>query len=161
MFTTTPRASLQGGGGQCLRHLSRTFAGASPSQSSIRSISTTTTTTTTTHNLSRRPLQQQPPQSHLPHHHLRTYATSLTSSIRISNLPAPHAGEITILSLNRPKARNAISTQLLGELREVVERLHADGVKSGIRAIVLASESDEAFCAGADLKERMTFSDEE
>jgi methylglutaconyl-CoA hydratase len=46
-------------------------------------------------------------------------------------------------------------------LREVVERLHADGVKSGIRAIVLASESDEAFCAGADLKERRTFSEEE
>jgi methylglutaconyl-CoA hydratase len=105
--------------------------------------------------------QQNPQQVHQQPQAQRNYATSLSSSIRISNIPAPHAGEITILSLNRPKARNAISQQLLGELREVVERLHADGVKSGIRAIVLASESDEAFCAGADLKERRTFSEEE
>lgn len=86
---------------------------------------------------------------------------SLSSTIRLSSIPAPHSGEITVLSLNRPKARNAISTQLLGELSRVVEQLHAEGDRSSTRALILASESDDAFCAGADLKERLTFTDDE
>lgn len=86
---------------------------------------------------------------------------SLSSTIRISSIPAPHTGEITVLSLNRPRARNAISTALLGELNTVVEQLHAQGDKSSTRALILTSESDDAFCAGADLKERLTFTEEE
>jgi methylglutaconyl-CoA hydratase len=86
---------------------------------------------------------------------------SLSSTIRISSIPAAHTGEITVLTLNRPKARNAISTQLLGELNAVVEQLHAQGDQSTTRALILASESDDAFCAGADLKERLTFTEEE
>lgn len=88
-------------------------------------------------------------------------AGSLSSTIKLSNIPAPHAGEIAVLSLNRPKARNAINTQLLGELNRVVEQLHSEGSKSSTRALILASESDDAFCAGADLKERLTFTEEE
>lgn len=90
-----------------------------------------------------------------------TSSGSLSSTIRLTNIPAPHSGEITVLSLNRPKARNAISTQLLGELSRVVEQLHAEGEKSSTRALILASESDDAFCAGADLKERLGFTDDE
>ncbi|KAF2169702.1 hypothetical protein M409DRAFT_36102 [Zasmidium cellare ATCC 36951] len=86
---------------------------------------------------------------------------SLSSTIKLSNIPAPHAGEIAVLSLNRPKARNAINTQLLGELNRVVEQLHSEGSKSSTRALILASESDDAFCAGADLKERLTFTEED
>jgi methylglutaconyl-CoA hydratase len=86
---------------------------------------------------------------------------SLSSAIRISSIPAPHTGEITVLSLNRPRARNAISTQLLSELSTIVEQLHAEGDKSTTRALIVASESDDAFCAGADLKERLTFTEEE
>ncbi|KJX99891.1 mitochondrial methylglutaconyl-CoA hydratase like protein [Zymoseptoria brevis] len=86
---------------------------------------------------------------------------SLSSTIRISSIPAPHTGEITVLSLNRPRARNAISTALLGELNTVVEQLHAQGDKSSTRALILTSESDDAFCAGADLKERLTFTEED
>lgn len=88
-------------------------------------------------------------------------AGSLSSTIKLSNIPAPHAGEIAVLSLNRSKARNAINTQLLGELSRVVEQLHSEGPKSSTRALILASESDDAFCAGADLKERLTFTEQE
>lgn len=63
-----------------------------------------------------------------------------------------------MLSLNRPKARNALSRQLLAELSGVVEGLHAEGGKGSTRALILASESDQAFCAGADLKERLDMS---
>lgn len=98
-------------------------------------------------------------------HIYNNYSTSapgsLSSTIRLSSIPAPHSGDITILSLNRPKARNAISTQLLGELSHVVEQLHAEGDRSSTRALIVASESDDAFCAGADLKERLSFTDDE
>ncbi|WPH04334.1 Hypothetical protein R9X50_00722300 [Acrodontium crateriforme] len=90
-----------------------------------------------------------------------SYSTSLTSTIKISNIPAPHAGSITVLSLNRPKSRNALSQQLVAELNDVVENLHAEGGKGPSRALILASESDQAFCAGADLKERVTMSQDE
>jgi len=85
----------------------------------------------------------------------------LSSNIKISSIPAAHSGVITVLSLNRPRARNALSRQLLSELSGVVEGLHAEGGKGSTRALILASESDDAFCAGADLKERLTFTAEE
>ena len=83
--------------------------------------------------------------------------SSLASHLKLSTIQAPHTGEISLISLNRPKARNAISKQLLGELSDVVEQLHSEGPQSSTRALILASDSDEAFCAGADLKERLTF----
>lgn len=91
----------------------------------------------------------------------RGYASSLGAALKISSIPAPHAGVITVLSLDRPKARNAISQQLLGELNGVVEGLHKEGGEGSTRALILASESDNAFCAGADLKERLNMTPEE
>lgn len=92
--------------------------------------------------------------------HVRNSST-LTSPIKLSSIPAPHTGVISILSLNRPKARNAISRDLLSELSGVVEGLHAEAGKGSTRALIIASGSDDAFCAGADLKERLDFSPEE
>ena len=91
----------------------------------------------------------------------RSYASALRSALKISSIPAPHAGTITVVSLDRPKARNAISQQLLSELSGGVEGLHEEGGKGSTRALILASESDNAFCAGADLKERLGMSPEE
>ena len=65
------------------------------------------------------------------------------------------------MSLNRPRVRNALSKQLLGELHDVVEGLHREGGKGTTRALIIASEVDNAFCAGADLKERVGMSKEE
>lgn len=90
----------------------------------------------------------------------RLYSTS-ERTLKVTSIPAPHAGSIKILSLNRPQARNAISKQLLGELSREVEALHEEGEKGPTRALVLASECDNAFCAGADLKERLGFTKDE
>lgn len=90
-----------------------------------------------------------------------SYSTNLQSSLKITSIPAPNAGSITVCSLNRPQARNAISRQLLGELSDVIEGLHREGGKGSTRALILASESDQAFCAGADLKERLTMTQDE
>jgi methylglutaconyl-CoA hydratase len=54
------------------------------------------------------------------------------------------------IRLNRPEYRNALSTELLGELSR---HLRAAMDDSGVRVVVLTG-SGSAFCAGADLKSR-------
>jgi methylglutaconyl-CoA hydratase len=91
----------------------------------------------------------------------RTYATAQAPAINVTNVPAPHCGSIRILSLNRPAARNAISRQLLAELSHQVNSIHNEGDNGSTRALILASDVDTSFCAGADLKERAKFTQEE
>ena len=105
--------------------------------------------------------------------------------IRITDIPAPSSGHIRILELNRPAARNAISRALLNNLRDEIDAIHAQydaatgdelptpeweqrfgGVagepkKGPTRALIVASAVDSSFCAGADLKERKGFTQEE
>jgi enoyl-CoA hydratase len=59
-------------------------------------------------------------------------------------------GVIT-LTLNRPEAMNALSSELSSLLREKIEKI---GQRRDIRVVVIAGAGDRAFCAGADLKER-------
>ncbi|CAO2656305.1 Nn.00g051080.m01.CDS01 [Neocucurbitaria sp. VM-36] len=89
------------------------------------------------------------------------YATAQSPAINVTNVPAPHCGSIRILSLNRPAARNAISRQLLAELNHQVNSIHDEGDAGSTRALILASDVDSSFCAGADLKERATFTQED
>jgi hypothetical protein len=89
------------------------------------------------------------------------YSSAPAPAINVTNVPAPHSGSIRILSLNRPAARNAISRQLLSELHHQVNSIHSEGEKGSTRALILASDIDTSFCAGADLKERATFTQQE
>ncbi|KAL8788397.1 MAG: hypothetical protein Q9195_007315 [Heterodermia aff. obscurata] len=55
-----------------------------------------------------------------------------------------------------------IENGLLTELRHEIDSLKDEnGSAGGTRALVLASELDQAFCAGADLKERSQMTDDE
>jgi enoyl-CoA hydratase/carnithine racemase len=65
-------------------------------------------------------------------------------------------GHVAEIVLHRPHALNALSTQLMVELRDVCETLAAD---PGVRAVVLSGSGSRAFCVGADLKERNGFSE--
>lgn len=58
-------------------------------------------------------------------------------------------GRVGIVTLNRPKALNALNSQLMREVVAAVEELDAD---SEIGAILLTG-SEKAFAAGADIKE--------
>src|ERR1700682_5201341 len=58
-------------------------------------------------------------------------------------------GDIAILILNRPQARNSLSEALLAELSAALTDIAADKT---IHAVVLAANG-AAFCAGHDLKE--------
>jgi enoyl-CoA hydratase/carnithine racemase len=54
--------------------------------------------------------------------------------------------------------RNALSRAMVSELAQHVARVCAD---RAVRAVVLTGAGSKAFCAGADLKERQTMSQEE
>ncbi|MEM7506471.1 MAG: enoyl-CoA hydratase [Pseudomonadota bacterium] len=59
------------------------------------------------------------------------------------------ADKICTLTLNRPKALNALSREMLGELQTAFDALAED---TAIRAVVIRG-SGRAFCAGHDLKQ--------
>jgi enoyl-CoA hydratase/carnithine racemase len=61
------------------------------------------------------------------------------------------SNKIRILRLNRPNLLNALGEELVTALEGEIEALN----KQDVRAVVFASTSEKAFCAGADLKARM------
>lgn len=115
--------------------------------------------------LFRAPLLRQVPLQANAHLQVRSNATLGTSAhgstINVQQIPAPGAGHIRVLLLNRPEARNALSRELLNSLGAHVDAIGAEKGDGPTRALVIASNADAAFCAGADLKERAKFTREE
>lgn len=64
-------------------------------------------------------------------------------------LRVEETGDVVVLTLNRPHARNAVNLELCLALTRTFERLDAEAPG----AVVIRAEGP-AFCAGADLKER-------
>lgn len=62
--------------------------------------------------------------------------------------PALPIGVVTLI-MNRPEAKNAISTRFLDQFHN---HLHALRYDPSIRVLILRSTVDRVFCAGADLK---------
>jgi enoyl-CoA hydratase/carnithine racemase len=58
-------------------------------------------------------------------------------------------GSISVLTLNRPEARNSLSEALIAELHAALQDIHDD---AGVRAVVIAANG-AAFSAGHDMKE--------
>jgi len=56
---------------------------------------------------------------------------------------------LAVLTMNRPRAMNALSRQLRQALADAIDRLEAD---PGVRVLILTG-AGRAFCAGLDLKE--------
>lgn len=83
------------------------------------------------------------------------------SPIRVQHHPAPHSGSIRVLLLDRPESRNALSRRLIADLGRHVKEIRAEGGTGSTRALIVASNVDKAFCAGADLKERRGMTHEE
>ncbi|MGH8823256.1 MAG: enoyl-CoA hydratase/isomerase family protein [Jiangellaceae bacterium] len=71
---------------------------------------------------------------------------------------ADDAGHVAELVLDRPAALNAVSTAQAAAIAAAAAELAAD---SSVRAVVLSSSAEKAFCVGADLKERNTVTDDE
>ncbi len=65
------------------------------------------------------------------------------------NIIAEKKGRVGLITLNRPKALNALNAALIAELEQALDSFEAD---DGIGAIVITG-NEKAFAAGADIKE--------
>jgi enoyl-CoA hydratase/carnithine racemase len=65
---------------------------------------------------------------------------------------------VVFVTLNRPAAANALSRALVAELTKLCGELAGEiAAGADLRVLVLTGEGDKAFSAGADLKERRTW----
>lgn len=67
-----------------------------------------------------------------------------------------HPGPVTEVAINRPRVRNALNTETIEELLDLLAELSRD---DGVDVVVLTGTGDKAFCAGADLSEVASLSD--
>ena len=67
-------------------------------------------------------------------------------------------GHVAELVLDRPEAMNAVSTEMAHALGRATREVADDPT---VRAVVVSSTHPKAFCVGADLKERNSFTDEQ
>lgn len=65
---------------------------------------------------------------------------------------------VLLLTLNRPKARNAVHAAMRAEMRGALATVNDDET---IRAVVITGAGDKAFCAGNDLAETAAFNPDE
>jgi enoyl-CoA hydratase len=65
---------------------------------------------------------------------------------------------IAVVTLNRPDADNAISTELGDRLTEIVETI---AVRTAVRVVVLTGAGDRAFSVGSDLRQRRNMTKED
>jgi len=77
-------------------------------------------------------------------------ASKPANEIQLTQLDQDKSG-IFVISINRPKAKNAISVRFLELFTEALESLKHN---KDVRAVIVSSSVPGIFCAGADLKER-------
>ncbi len=63
-----------------------------------------------------------------------------------------------LLTMNRPKVMNCLNFDLLYALRDEIDALQ---YRTDIRCVIITGAGDRSFCAGADLKERATLTQDE
>ncbi|XP_031138073.1 methylglutaconyl-CoA hydratase, mitochondrial [Sander lucioperca] len=80
----------------------------------------------------------------------RHYSSDSKEDLRVRYLDGEDAG-IVVVGINRPKAKNAISKNLVKMMFEAVEDIKKN---NKVRSVILCSLVPGIFCAGADLKER-------
>jgi enoyl-CoA hydratase len=67
----------------------------------------------------------------------------------MADLDVTRRDEIAIITLNRPKALNVLSFQLVRDIDAALDAVAA----SDARAVIFTGAGDKSFCAGADIKE--------
>jgi enoyl-CoA hydratase len=70
--------------------------------------------------------------------------------VTFETLGVDRDGYVVTLTLNRPKALNALNQRMLQELSQAVDDVAADGA---VRVLVITGAGDRAFAAGADILE--------
>ena len=67
-------------------------------------------------------------------------------------------GQVALVTLNRPHADNAITTEMGALLTEVVESI---AVRTAVRVVILTGAGDRAFSVGSDLRQRKSMTKED
>jgi enoyl-CoA hydratase/carnithine racemase len=67
-------------------------------------------------------------------------------------------GRVAVVTLNRPAAGNAITTEMGALLTEIVETI---AVRPAVRVVVLTGAGDRAFSVGSDLRQRRNMTKED
>jgi enoyl-CoA hydratase len=67
-------------------------------------------------------------------------------------------GRIAVITLNRPHADNAITTELAAQLIEILETIAA---RSSVRVAIITGAGDRAFSVGGDLYQRKNMTKEQ
>jgi enoyl-CoA hydratase/carnithine racemase len=69
-----------------------------------------------------------------------------------------HGDQIAVITLNRPHADNAITTEMGARLTEIVETI---AVRPAVRVVVLTGTGERAFSVGSDLRQRKSMTKED
>jgi len=67
----------------------------------------------------------------------------------VAELERERRGNVDILRINRPEARNSLNAAVIAGLGSGLEAADAD---PGVRAVIITGTGDRAFCAGMDLR---------
>jgi len=76
--------------------------------------------------------------------------------VRVERFETPELAHVAEIVLDRPEAMNAVSTAMARAITAATAQVAAD---ESVRCVVLTSSHERAFCVGADLKERNSFTD--
>jgi enoyl-CoA hydratase len=68
-----------------------------------------------------------------------------------------HGDQVAVITLNRPHADNAITTEMGARLTEIVETI---AVRTAVRVVVLTGAGERAFSVGSDLRQRKNMTKE-
>ena len=73
--------------------------------------------------------------------------------MEFNNVLLEKEGNIATVTINRPKALNALNSETLKELNAVIEDLEND---NNIYCVILTGSGEKSFVAGADIAEIIT-----
>lgn len=83
---------------------------------------------------------------------------SFSKNYELLTIESQNEGKLQIMNLNNPRKRNALSKQMLSEMNDALDSISTDNT---IQTLILRSSTAGMFCAGADLKERIGYTNEQ
>ena len=72
----------------------------------------------------------------------------------MNNLILEVENSVAVLTISRPKALNALNSETLNELNEVLTEIEAN---DEIKVVILTGAGEKSFVAGADISEMVNF----